>query len=259
MSDAKQPEKIVPPYASYKTFHNYLDSLRENGIPGRLDPSVMKTLSGQAQSQIRGTLRYFNLIDEDNVPQESLESLVRAQGEEWKQQLRVILERSYSFLLGDEAGSFDLTKATPSQFTVKFKEMNLNGDTVRKAETFFINAANDAGIVISPHIKSAGRSSSETSKTPRPRNGQKPKKNIAERQNSGDTRQAASQNEGEKKLGLRETLLQSLVTKFPDFNPEWSNEAQDKWLTTFDTLADRLMKITETPSAQDENEEGQGS
>ena len=56
-SDVKSPEpmpKINPPYLAFRTFRHFLDGLRASGIPGRIDRSVMSSLSGGAQSALIG-------------------------------------------------------------------------------------------------------------------------------------------------------------------------------------------------------------
>jgi hypothetical protein len=253
MNGSKPSEKNPPPYVSYKTFRNYLDTLRQDGIPGRLDASVMKNLSGQTQSQLRGALRFLNLITDDNVPQEALEQLVLAEGSERQQALQEIIKAGYAFILGDGA-TIDITKATPQQFSTAFKDAGLSGDTIRKGEAFFLQAVTEAGIAISRHIK-AGRPSAEQSRSPRPRNGSPSKRRIKEDSTNtpknGVPPPSTAKEPKEPRLSLRETLLQTLVKKFPDFNPEWGDEAQSKWLDAFDRLADRIAAIEDV----DEDEE----
>ena len=46
-------ERVLPPYLSYKTFETFIEGLKV-GMPGRIDRSVMKTLSGANQSWLMG-------------------------------------------------------------------------------------------------------------------------------------------------------------------------------------------------------------
>jgi hypothetical protein len=41
----------------------------------------------------------------------------------------------------------------------------------------------------------------------------------------------------------RQALLQSLVTKMPEFDPKWDDEAKKRWLETFDRVAERLLAL----------------
>ena len=43
--------KLVPPYVPYRSFGNFIQSLKQ-GIPARIDRSVMSNMSGALQSQL---------------------------------------------------------------------------------------------------------------------------------------------------------------------------------------------------------------
>lgn len=171
MSATKEAAKPLPPYVPYKTFHNFIDSLKQ-GTPGRIDRSVMGTASGAMQNQLLAALRYLHLIDEQGTPTQSLKRLVAAEDGERSQVLRDILEASYSLFLDD---SFDLAIATPAQFDEKLKSTGASGDTVRKCAAFFLAAAKEAEIPVSSRITSAPKARS-TSKPPRPKPDQPAKK-----------------------------------------------------------------------------------
>lgn len=118
-------------------------------MPGRIDRSVLSNFSGAVGSQIITALRFLNLIDEEKHPKKELEELVAAYGEDvWPDQLGAVLRGAYRPLF-----EIDLQSASPSQFTEKFRESYpAEGETLRKGITFFINAASDANIPISPYI-----------------------------------------------------------------------------------------------------------
>lgn len=84
-----------------------MESLQQ-GIPARIDKSLMKNLSGAVQGQILGALRYLSLIDDQGIVTESLGRLVKSQRPERQQLLQTILKSSYPFLFDE----FDLTTAT---------------------------------------------------------------------------------------------------------------------------------------------------
>jgi hypothetical protein len=250
MDTTKETDKVQPPYVSYKTFRSYLDRLRQEVIPSRLDASMMSNLSGQVRSQLRNALRYLDLIDENSVPTKDLERLVYAEGTERQQQFRDILKNSYTFIYGDEAGNFDITRATPKEFSDKFGETGLSGDTVRKAQAFFLNAATEADLPISPHLK-RGSTTAATTRMVRSRNGQRTRRKPQE-QSRGSVQQSSPPSPEPQRPSVQGAVLTSLQTflaKFPDFDPEWSEEAQAKWLDTYDRIADRLVTMAQQTEA----------
>ena len=68
-------KKPLPPYVPYRTFTNFLDSLKR-GIPQRIDRSLMGSTAGSLQGQLMQAFGYLNLITDDGTPTEKLEHLV---------------------------------------------------------------------------------------------------------------------------------------------------------------------------------------
>jgi hypothetical protein len=144
--DAKQ-QPASAPYMSYKGFQNYLTRFSEEGLPGRFDGSYFGNASGSLVAQVRGTLRYLDLIDEDKHPTDLLKTIVDADEGERKQYLKMIFEEKY-------ADALVLNKnATAGQLADVFRERGLSGATVQKAITFFLGMAEDVGVELSPHFK----------------------------------------------------------------------------------------------------------
>jgi Family of unknown function (DUF5343) len=148
---AEPKPRATPPYLSYRTLRNFLDSLRSNGsIPGRIDRSVLKNLSGGAQSALIGALRFFDLIAVDTAPTPSLERLVRADVEGRREIMRELLRRHYPFLFPP---AFSIDTATMRMLRETFDQAFGGGDTSRKAMIFFLAAAKDSGVALSPFVK----------------------------------------------------------------------------------------------------------
>jgi hypothetical protein len=143
------PEKLTPPYGPYRTYRNYVDGLR-SGMPQRIDRSVLGTMSGAAQSQLIGTLRYFDFIKADGTPTDKLRIFVVLDKPEQETVFREILTISYRFLFSE---SIDLQSATPAILNDAFTKAGASGDTVRKAVVFFLLAARDAAMPLSPFLK----------------------------------------------------------------------------------------------------------
>ena len=95
--EERTPQRTLP-YASYRTFRTYLDSLKQID-PSRVDRTAMKQLSGYNQIAVMGALRHLGLIDSEGIPTDSLRALLGAQTVEDRQRvLRGILERANNWM-----------------------------------------------------------------------------------------------------------------------------------------------------------------
>src|ERR1700733_5151148 len=63
--------EMKPPYVAYKTFANTLASLRESGLPDRIDRSVFPGLAGGTQSFLMSALKFMGLIIGEGTPSET--------------------------------------------------------------------------------------------------------------------------------------------------------------------------------------------
>jgi hypothetical protein len=139
----------TPPYTSYRTFKTFLQDLREQGVPSRIDRSVLTRFSGVVGSQLLHALRFLGLIAEDGRPAQRLTELVNAYGAaDWPGKLRELLRQEYAPIF-----AIDLGTATPSHFNEAFRKAFPAADAVvQKCVTFFLYAANDAGVTISARV-----------------------------------------------------------------------------------------------------------
>jgi hypothetical protein len=151
MADDQKAEtkRPAPPYVSYASFKNMVGGFKEHVLPGRIDRSVLGNFSGIVGGQLLTALRFLNLIDPTNHPQDSLRELVSAANTpKWAAELKRVLHAAYTPLY-----ELDLKAASPSQFSEKFiKTYPGEGSTSRKSMTFFLTAAKDAQIEVSPYI-----------------------------------------------------------------------------------------------------------
>lgn len=160
-------DKSVPPaYTSYKSFKNFISGLREAGVPSRIDRSVLKKMSGSEQSAMIGSLRWLGLIEADGTPTADLHSIVDSNDAQYSIKLGQLLVKSYVFLTDK---SIDLSRATGQQLIERFREFNASGSTIDKALGFFLSAAREAGITISPHMRMPTRASSKGGGPKRPK------------------------------------------------------------------------------------------
>src|SRR4030042_3335197 len=224
MKGKETSKKLTPPYLSYKTLRNFLDSMKV-AIPTRIDRSLMKSMAGGLQSQLIAALGYLNLITSDNKPTEKLTRLVNSEGPERQRALKEILTSSYTFLFKE---GFDLQRTTLQELQDFFTQAGVTGDTLRKCMAFFMKASKDAGLTLSPHIK----------KTPgRPR-GAKGKTKI----NHSINGQSFDSKDFSDSVGQNISLEQLLLSKFPSFDPAWPDEVKTKWFEGFNKLMEQFKK-----------------
>lgn len=206
---AKNAEpKMLPPYVSYRTFRNFLERMQD-GIPSRIDRSVMGSyMAGGTVTQLITALKVLQLIEENGKPKDPLEQLVNASGDERRSILEAILRNAYPNVF-----QLDLKRASAQEFREAFKEFTTKEDVVNKCQAFFRQAAEDAGIELSPYIMERKKV------TAQPRRRRKPKKSEAE---------VPSKHE---QVGIaRRSIEEVILQKYPEFNPEWSDEAQEAWM-----------------------------
>jgi hypothetical protein len=226
-------KKNLPPYLPYKTMRSFLDSLRQ-GVPGRIDKSIMRNMSGGTQSAMLQSLRFLRLIDENGTPTEQLRRLARAEGNERASVMRDVLTSAYGFLFN---GGIDLSNATWQQLEEEFRRTGISGDTIRKAALFFLGAARDGEIELSRHI---AERKAQAPPRARPFRAQQ-----RGRVGGGKTNGAGAAGE-ERQPPLDEdpvrrtpSWTELLLAKFPAFDPAWAPEIQQKWFDAFDKLMAR--------------------
>ena len=139
----------TPPYTSYRTFKTFIEDLHEHGVPSRIDRSVLTRFSGVVGTQLMHALRFLGLIEDDGRPTERLKGLVKAHGTgSWPEKLLELLGHEYAPMF-----AIDLETATPSHFNEAFRKAFPAADAVvQKCVTFFLYAANDAGVRISGRV-----------------------------------------------------------------------------------------------------------
>ena len=139
----------TPPYTSYRTFKTFIEDLHEHGVPSRIDRSVLTRFSGVVGTQLMHALRFLGLIEEQGRPTQLLKELVNAHGAaNWPEKLLELLQRDYAPMF-----AIELETATPSHFNGAFRKAFPAAEAVvQKCVTFFLYAANDAGVTISSRV-----------------------------------------------------------------------------------------------------------
>jgi hypothetical protein len=147
---SEKPKNLSPPYATFPTFLNFINKLRDSQVPARIDPSVFGNASGSVSYSIIAALKALKLISAEGAPSAQFVAFIRAADDERKPMFQAILKSGYPTLWD---GSIDLLSTTAGQFDEHIREeYDVKGSTVDKVATFFIQAAKYADLPISPHL-----------------------------------------------------------------------------------------------------------
>jgi hypothetical protein len=232
MSKNKELKKPIPPYLPYRTFSTLLDRLRANVIPARIDRSVVSSFSGAIQSQIFLTLKYLKLTNENGVPSELLDNLIKAKDDTGQKILKEIVVASYPFLF---AANLDLKKLTADQLLDIFNKEGCSGETTRKAIAFFTAIAKEAGIELSPYLK---RLKSRGSRGAGPK---------IKKEGEGLQKEGGANNQPvHTLLTSNQGWQQQVLSKIPDFDPAWDVEERKAWYEMMARLIDDFKKPSKT-------------
>lgn len=138
----------IPPYIGWTTW-NRLTERMKTFMPPRLDRSYFDSLSFSATqySQAMRALRFLGLMDETKKPVEKLRQLVMGTAEERKVVLRGIIEEAYKPFF-DRPGP---QNATFGDLELFLRSKGARG-VVDKCATFFLSAAKETGITLSPQL-----------------------------------------------------------------------------------------------------------
>lgn len=228
-TDKKLP---VPPYVAFKTLKNFIDKFVQ-GVPGRIDRGLMASMSGAAQSQVTTALRYLGFISDSGIPTETMRLYVAGEGEKRKEVLRGVLSSSYPFIFGEDA-QFDFSTATSSQLREEFEEKTgATGETVGRCIGFLKDAAEDAGIVLSPYItQKKARSASPRKRTV---NARKEDRKDVERVKTHEHNPPPPPNQPI--IHAQESmLLWGLFQRMPKPGTAWPSDERKRWLETFNNV-----------------------
>jgi hypothetical protein len=215
--------KHLPPYVSYRTFYNFLQRL-EQSMPARIDRSYWgDLLSGSTGIQLMAALRFLNLIDINGKPTDYLKKLVSAKAELRTQLLQNVTNESFAFAC---KGPLDLGNATYAQLQEVFHNtFQLTDDVSRKCVKFFIDLARDAGINLSPFITKRTRTTHTNTGL-----------RITSKKNTIKANRNSIIPQAEDEIPNSNYYVHLLLSKFPNFDPSWSDEIKLKWFADFDEL-----------------------
>lgn len=225
---SEKTKKPLPPYVSYRTFQNFLDGL-QMGTPARIDRSYWgDRYSGSTGVQLMSALRFLGLVGNDGTPTVRLKQLVLAKGAQRAEVLRQVVSASFGAVMEK---SIDPQVATYAQLEEAFYNMyQVSGDVARKCIKFFISLESEAGVPLSPFIV-------KKSKTARTNTG---KKRITAKSGNGTNRNVLVP-AVESEIPVQATWHEMVLSKFPTFDPAWTDDVKLKWFEAFNALLKKTL------------------
>ena len=163
---------------------------------------------GSARSELYTALRFFGHIDAEKRP---TPALIAATDDLTVETLRTMIETRYAPVI-----ALGLETATPRQVDDVLVEMGATPSTIGRARTFFLNAAEEAGIEVGRPLKTA-RAPAAKRRSPR-----KPK--VTEDAPPVDLAAAA------RSLTSLPPLIGALVEKLPSEADGWTEADARQWL-----------------------------
>jgi hypothetical protein len=230
--EANDKKATVPPYVAYRTLQNFLERFK-NGLPSRIDRGLMSSMSGAAQSQVTTALRYLGMISENNLTNEILRRYVGGEESERKLVLKEVLERSYPFIFKSD---FDFSTATGSQLREVFEEnTSASGETVARCMNFLKDAAQDAGLQVSPflsHKKSRTRASRKRTIPAR----REEAKDAEKGKTRVEVREQIQERDTPRVAAQESLLLWGLFQRLPKPGTSWPKDEKDRWMQTLNNV-----------------------
>jgi hypothetical protein len=215
----------TPPYVAFKTFVTLVDDLKTNGLPPRIDRSVLKRFSGGVGNQLLMGMKSLGLVTSENKPTTWLAGMVKGDSADFKVILKEALSYGYPFLRG-----IDLTTATPGMFADAFKTATgAKEEVLAKCRRFYLQAAVEAGVKIGPRLLEGGsspaRQSSGSVGSP------KAAKKAAQPRQREKPRHVVYFDEA-----VPQSVQQQLIGKYPQFDPSWPEPIKTAWFEGFNKL-----------------------
>lgn len=172
--------RIAPPFLPFQTILNTIQVFADKGVPSLVDKKTFSTASGSVQTEIVRALRFLNLIENNGSPTPALYDLALAWSEEgaeaFPSALYKVLQEAYAPIF-----RLPLDNITEPHLRDEFmRAYTITSDTAKKSMTFFLKAAQKAGVSISSWIKMRDRAPSKTPRRRKTDSPDKPKGSPAE-------------------------------------------------------------------------------
>lgn len=145
--ELKSSQLPVPPYLSFATFLNALQTVVEHGVPDTIDSDVLRKFNSLNQRMVVSAFKFMGFIDDDSKPTQRLKDYVAADPEKHKEILGFIIKEKYPKQVNV------LPNGTLQQLRDSFNDINVEPSVKAKIQSFFIKAARETGYAISRYIE----------------------------------------------------------------------------------------------------------
>jgi hypothetical protein len=180
------------------------------------------------RSSLKSALVSLGLMSRDGVPYKELEELLMSEGDERRERLKGIFERTYADLLN----RVDLERATVGALREYFKSVGADGQMGEKCQSFFVNMAKNSGYKLHPHLLARAQ--------PSPR--KKPSARKAEDKGRAKEQPAESGRSAFPDIGNIPDALLGLLKRLATPTPVFKNdEERTAWKKAFDATFDYLF------------------
>lgn len=229
MDSTRASKGFTAPYLAWKTLFNLLVRLEEQGVPDQIDRTFLSNLSGTEQSYLMSAMRQFGLIGEKGKVLEPLKELTT--GTDARQAgVRRLLEQYYPTAVSLPAN------ATQGQLDEVFRGYNVTGERLRKAETFYLRAAQFAGLQLSPNFKSPAPTGGEGVRTPRRSPAARARGARRAGQRAADSAEVppppSSPAPSATQVNVHPMLV-GAIQWLAENGPKWTAEQAEAWITSF--------------------------
>jgi hypothetical protein len=229
-----EPKKAAtPPYVAYRTLKNFLAKFQQ-GTPGRIERGLMGNLSGAVQSQLTTALKYLGFVSDNNVPTPMMKKFVMTPEAEQTSMLKALLTDTYPFIFGNML-EFDFSTATGKMLRERFEEhTSATGETITRCMAFLKDAAQDAGIAVSPFLRGSNGATKKKS-TPSQRRDRVTEQSstLGPTPTNNNAGSGANQSPIEAQSSL---LLWGLFQRLPRPGSVWPKEERTQWTDTLNNV-----------------------
>jgi hypothetical protein len=196
--------------------------------------------SWNSQRDTHSALRFLGLVDAESKPTDDLHSLANSDETGRREIYRALVERCY-------AGALELgPKATQTQLEAWFRRMGANGDSARKAQSFFVSLAKAGGIEVSPFFKSTRAAPS----TPRKRI---VKRSTPKPTNPGSAESTPTKPSVDDRHENIHPSIMAVLDKIPKQDQRWTAAERDLLVETFKGLLMLFHPVADEPKAAEPN------
>ena len=239
-TQTEKPENTTVPYFAFKTLLNTLDTMKDKGIPNRVDRTFLVGMSGAGQTQFISGLKSLGLIDENGDVQSQLKDMVQASPSDRKRLLGEVLRQRYP-----EAIKLGESNATTGQLQEVFnEEYGVQGDTTRKAIAFYLGAARyTENVPLSPLFQ-----------TPKVRAAGGSWKRKRTKRESPDTNGQHPHTSPSPPVADLHPALLGVLSELPKRNDSWTVERRAEFLATFKAVVNFTIPIAEEDDKEESND-----